>query len=73
MNCVVWLQSRLPSEEILEKCLAIEKKMGRERTPTEGYASRPIDIDIILIEDQKIATSRLTVPHPEMQHRKHPA
>tara|TARA_Y100000815_G_scaffold7086_1_gene6636 strand:+ start:22960 stop:23913 length:954 start_codon:yes stop_codon:yes gene_type:complete len=67
---VVWLQSRLPSEEILEKCLAIEKKMGRERTPTEGYASRPIDIDIILIEDQKIATSKLTVPHPEMQHRK---
>ncbi|WP_236002911.1 2-amino-4-hydroxy-6-hydroxymethyldihydropteridine diphosphokinase [Luteirhabdus pelagi] len=70
LNCAVWMQTVLEPEAVLAKILQIEKRIGRERMATEGYSSRPIDIDILLIEEEVISTKTLTVPHPEMQHRK---
>ncbi len=44
--------------------------MGRKRNTSKTYASRPIDIDIIFIDDLVIESEKLTVPHPEMEKRK---
>lgn len=70
LNCAVWMQSDLEPLEILKIILKIEKTMGRERNTKNTYASRPIDIDILFIDDLIIETEKLKVPHPEMEKRK---
>ena len=44
--------------------------MGRQRLKSKAYVSRPIDIDILQIDDLVKTTKQLTIPHPEIQHRK---
>lgn len=70
LNCAVWMKTELKPTKILKKILEIEKSMGRRRNATKTYASRPVDIDIIFIEDLVLNTEKLTVPHPEMEKRK---
>ena len=48
--------------------LGIEEKMGRRRL--EKYGSRIIDIDILFFNNSIIRQPHLTVPHPEIQHRR---
>lgn len=60
---------------ILEICKDIERRLGREEGPLydeDGnriYKSRPIDIDILLLGDDKIDCPELTVPHKLMYER----
>ena len=60
---------------ILEICKGIERKLGRTGEPQYDergeriYASRPIDIDILLFGDNKIDCPELTVPHKLMYER----
>lgn len=70
LNCALWLKTDLKPSKILKLILDIEKKIGRKRNASKNYASRPIDIDIILIDNLVIETEKLTVPHPEMAKRK---
>lgn len=70
LNCVVLMETELEPLETLESILHIEKKLGRQRTELKRYVSRPIDIDILFIDDKIIDTERLIVPHPEIQNRK---
>ncbi|MBL0013809.1 MAG: 2-amino-4-hydroxy-6-hydroxymethyldihydropteridine diphosphokinase [Flavobacterium sp.] len=68
-NCALVLHTQTDAETVLENVLNIEKKLGRVRTETEGYQSRPIDIDVITFNEEIIASKNLTVPHPFMQER----
>src|SRR5690606_11180013 len=43
---------------------------GRRRNASKEYTSRPIDIDVLFIDDLVFDSKKLTVPHPEMQKRK---
>ena len=70
LNCVLLINSTLSPDKILKKILAIEKLLGRERSSSSGYVSRPIDIDILLVDDLVKETKKLTIPHPEIQNRK---
>ncbi|WP_034917329.1 2-amino-4-hydroxy-6-hydroxymethyldihydropteridine diphosphokinase [Gillisia sp. CAL575] len=70
LNACAAFSSRFSPEEVLQKLLAIETDLGRLRTNNEGYSSRKIDLDIILVQDEIINSSSLKVPHPEMQNRK---
>ena len=60
---------------ILEICKDIERRLGRAGEPlfdekgNRIYASRPIDIDILLFGDNKIDCPELTVPHRLMYER----
>ncbi len=60
---------------ILEKCKDIERRMGRTGGPLYDekgervYTSRPIDIDILLLGDDRIDCEELTVPHKLMYER----
>ena len=70
INAAVILNTEKTPFEVLEIILDIEKKAGRDRyTPHTGYTSRPLDIDIIFIDDMVINTEKLTVPHP-LAHRR---
>lgn len=70
LNCAVWLQTDLIPNKILKLILEIEKRIGRNRKASKGYSSRPIDIDIVFIDNLIIATEKLSVPHPEMEKRR---
>ena len=60
---------------ILEICKDIERRLGRQGQPQYDeagkriYTSRPIDIDILLLGDDKIDCPELTVPHKLMYER----
>ena len=60
---------------ILEICKDIERKLGRIGEPQYDesgeriYASRPIDIDILLFGDHRIECDELTIPHKLMYER----
>ncbi|MEM0519262.1 2-amino-4-hydroxy-6-hydroxymethyldihydropteridine diphosphokinase [Aequorivita flava] len=69
LNCAVWMQIDLKPIQILKSILEIEKKLGRKRNTSKSYTARPIDIDIVFIDNLIIATDKLTVPHPEMTKR----
>ena len=70
LNCAVLISTDLEPLKVLKSILRIEKTLGRERTKSETYASRPIDIDIIFIDEQVITWENLIVPHPRMEDRK---
>ncbi|RZJ29164.1 MAG: 2-amino-4-hydroxy-6-hydroxymethyldihydropteridine diphosphokinase [Flavobacterium sp.] len=68
-NCALTIHTTRSADEILQRILAIEKEMGRERVPGEGYQSRVIDIDLIAFNEEIINAEHLHVPHPHMQDR----
>lgn len=70
LNCVLWVQSALTPSKVLKTVLAIEKGMGRQRKEGEGYTSRVIDIDLLFVDDLIETTSKLKLPHPEIEHRR---
>ncbi len=67
-NACISVSSRFKPHKILKQLLEIEKLMGRERKE-RGYHDRPIDLDLILVEDEVINSEELTVPHPAMHTR----
>ena len=83
INAVVMYELELPEGYnpeaqglmILEICKNIERRMGRKGEPQYDergeriYSSRPIDIDILLLGNDRIDCPELTVPHKHMYER----
>ena len=67
INAVALLETDLTPEALLDQLQAIEDDHGRERKVRWG--ARTLDLDILLVEDVMIRTTRLIVPHPQMHHR----
>jgi 2-amino-4-hydroxy-6-hydroxymethyldihydropteridine diphosphokinase len=70
VNSVIELETEIVPEELLKKLLAIEEAMGRKRVAGERWGSRIIDLDVLLVDEDVIATPTLAVPHPEMHTRR---
>lgn len=68
-NACLEVRTRFSAEKLLDKLLSIELSMGRKRIGN-SYANRPIDLDIVFYESEKIKTSSLQVPHPRLAERK---
>lgn len=69
-NCVLQLATTLPPAKLLRQILSIEEEMGRVRGQSQGYESRPIDLDILFYGSRQIDQKQLKVPHPELQNRR---
>lgn len=67
LNMVAQVRSELQPEELLDALQEIESRLGRVRTVADG--PRTIDLDILLYEDLRVSSPRLTVPHPELVRR----
>lgn len=67
LNAAVRVRTPLMLGELLRELLRIEELMGRVRT--EKWAARTIDLDLLWSPHVQLATSTLTVPHPELMHR----
>ncbi len=68
LNMAVCITTPFTPLQTLERCLRIEKQMGRHRTMKWG--PRIIDIDILLYNDIVNTTETLQIPHPHMQNRR---
>lgn len=69
LNKAVLLRTERSPAALMEECLRIERELGRTRNEGGGYTARPIDIDILLIEERVIHEPGLHVPHPRMHER----
>jgi len=70
LNTVAELQTDLSPAEILNKTREIEKLLGRKtKSENKNYTDRPIDIDILYIDDKILISDKLTVPHRLMHLR----
>ncbi len=71
LNCVLWIRASITAKQTLKAIQKIEKKLGKkQQNISEGYASRVIDIDILLYNDEVFSEKELEVPHPRIQERK---
>jgi 2-amino-4-hydroxy-6-hydroxymethyldihydropteridine diphosphokinase len=67
-NQVHIVGSKFSAEEIIQRILRIEKRMGRIRTIKN--AARVIDIDILFFNDEIINKPNLIIPHSEISNRR---
>ncbi len=67
LNVVCKIETDLSALDLLNFCQEIENNQHRVREVK--WASRTIDLDILLYGDQVLATKRLTIPHPEIIKR----
>jgi 2-amino-4-hydroxy-6-hydroxymethyldihydropteridine diphosphokinase len=66
---VLKVHSELKPFDLLRRIQVIEDQLGRVRN-TRQYASRTIDIDILLYANQVIQKPGLIIPHPLIQDRR---
>ncbi len=69
LNKAILLRTEVHPSVLLTTALSIEQRLGRVRRGGEGYVSRPVDIDILLIGDRVLRLPQLTLPHPRMHVR----
>ena len=74
-NCVVSIETTLDPMALLARIQEVETQLGRRRGPgtpeDHRYASRPLDIDILLYGDLVISgPDHLHVPHLLMHERR---
>ncbi|SDR66843.1 2-amino-4-hydroxy-6-hydroxymethyldihydropteridinediphosphokinase [Formosa sp. Hel1_31_208] len=69
LNTCISIETLFSSEEVLEKLQTIEVKLGREKTQSETYEARTIDLDILFFNAERITKDGLVIPHPELQNR----
>ncbi len=67
LNGAVAVLSDVSGQELLDQCLAIERRLGRVRH--EKWGARTIDIDIVYSPTVTCCTASLTVPHPYLTQR----
>jgi 2-amino-4-hydroxy-6-hydroxymethyldihydropteridine diphosphokinase len=68
-NACLRIETSHSPEELLVACKAVERSLGR----TPGgvrHGPRPIDVDVLLLDDVRYASDRLTLPHPEVLSRR---
>jgi 2-amino-4-hydroxy-6-hydroxymethyldihydropteridine diphosphokinase len=69
LNAAARVITELEPEELLDLCKAIEVERGRMMGgPRHG--PRPLDLDLLLVDELELQTERLTLPHPEVTTRR---
>jgi 2-amino-4-hydroxy-6-hydroxymethyldihydropteridine diphosphokinase len=69
VNAAALVETTLPPRSLLERLLAVERRLGRTR---EGprYGPRTIDLDLLLYGEEVIDEPGLAVPHPRLAERR---
>ena len=67
LNAVVHLKTNLSASNLHKRLIEIEDALERKRG--KKWASRNIDLDLLLFGNEIIKTDRLIVPHPQMHLR----
>jgi 2-amino-4-hydroxy-6-hydroxymethyldihydropteridine diphosphokinase len=68
LNGAAALETTLEPRELLERLLAVERALGRNRGGPR-YGPRTVDLDLLLFGDRVVDEPGLTVPHPRLAER----
>lgn len=69
-NAALHVRTALAPAVLLERCLAIERAVGRHRAAGVRWAPRPLDLDVLLYDDLVVDRPGLTLPHPRLAERR---
>jgi 2-amino-4-hydroxy-6-hydroxymethyldihydropteridine diphosphokinase len=69
LNAVVRIRTRLQPEQLLDLCKAIEVEQGR-MLGGQRHGPRPLDLDLLLVDELELSSDRLTIPHPQVTERR---
>jgi 2-amino-4-hydroxy-6-hydroxymethyldihydropteridine diphosphokinase len=69
LNACLRIETELGPEELLDVCKAVERELGRAPA-RRRHGPRPIDVDVLLLDDVGWRSERLTLPHPEVTRRR---
>jgi len=67
-NAALRVGAELDPDALLAVCQDVERELGRP--PGPRHAPRPIDIDVLLLDDREHSSPRLRVPHPGLLERR---
>ena len=70
LNGAAELQTSLSARELLERLLAVERRLGRIRGDGPRFGPRTIDLDLLLYGDELIDEPGLQIPHPRLHERR---
>lgn len=56
-------------DELLAACKMVERELGREPGGVR-HGPRPIDVDVLMLDELEYTSERLTLPHPEVTSRR---
>jgi len=68
LNLVVELQTERSPRQLLELAGRLESEAGRVRG--ERWGPRPLDVDVLLVDDLVVDEDDLVVPHPRLWERR---
>ncbi len=67
LNAVVAVATDLRPAQLLAVAKALEARAAR--VPNERFGPRTLDVDVLLVGDERVDTPDLTVPHPRLRER----
>jgi len=68
LNAVILIDTAHTPIGLLRELLLIERSRGRIRN--ERWGPRTLDLDLVLFDQEIVDEPGLTVPHPQMRHRR---
>jgi 2-amino-4-hydroxy-6-hydroxymethyldihydropteridine diphosphokinase len=69
LNAAVLVVTSLDGRAILDRVLAVERELGRDRSGEVRWGPRVIDLDLLWIEGEAVDEEGLQVPHPRLHER----
>ena len=69
INCAIAVETALSPRALLERALAVERALGRDRTREQRWGPRAIDIDLHAYDGVTMHEPDLTLPHPRLFER----
>jgi 2-amino-4-hydroxy-6-hydroxymethyldihydropteridine diphosphokinase len=69
VNRCIAVETALAPRALLDRALAVETMLGRERGREQRWGPRAIDLDLLAYDDAVIAEPGLTLPHPRLFER----
>jgi 2-amino-4-hydroxy-6-hydroxymethyldihydropteridine diphosphokinase len=69
LNAAVRVRTALEPEELLDACKKVETERGRH-FDLPRHSPRPLDVDLLLLDEIELVTDRLTLPHPQVRNRR---
>ena len=70
LNGAAEIETVLSPRALLERLLAVERELGRDRSAERRWGPRTIDLDLLLYGDEIVADRDLRVPHPRLHERR---
>ena len=69
LNACLRIETELEPEALLDACKQVERELGR-KPGGPRHGPRPIDVDVLMLDELEYSSARLRLPHPEVTSRR---